>query len=294
MNDLDSRLSAWNPVRTEDMLDAAASTEAARLLQHVLYQPVIKPSKRGSSRMRWPVLASIATAAVVAVAVQWPTTPHVGKSHTATPDLRLVDFSAGHGYVTALITDPYAAASQLTAVFRAHGLNIQVQTVPVSPSLVGTFIYTDAPAVRTLWKPGCSLDGCPVGLVIPASFTGQASVAVGRPAKPGDGYQATADAFAPGEALHCSGLLGRPASAAQPVLKKLGLRASWWQPTDANWPIPSKGRLIAGQRKERRPVGYIIEGDPLSATTVALDTLPTLPANHEFRELVSQWNRGCQ
>jgi hypothetical protein len=32
----------------------------------------------------------------------------------------------------------------------------------VSPSLVGTFIYTDAPAVRTMWKPGCR-DRCPVG-----------------------------------------------------------------------------------------------------------------------------------
>lgn len=130
MNDLDSRLSEWNPVRAEDVKGGAASAEAAWLLQHVLNQPVIRPARRRSSWLRWPVRAWIAAAAAVAVAVtlagQWPITQHTGT--TQKPDMRLLDFSTRGGYVIALITDPYAAAGQLTAVFQAHGLNIHVQT----------------------------------------------------------------------------------------------------------------------------------------------------------------------
>ncbi len=75
---------------------------------------------------------------------------------------------------------------------------------------------------------------------------------------------------------------------------ELGLRASWWQLTDSNWPLsPSQGGPSVGQRKERIPTGYIIEGKPLPATKVNLDTLPRLPDNHEFLRLMSRWNRGC-
>lgn len=103
-----------------------------------------------------------------------------------------------------------------------------------------------------------------------------------------------ADVFAPGEALHCSGLLGSPVSAAAPRLQKLGLRASWWSLNDPNWPLgQSKSGPGIAQRRERIPAGYIVEGDPVSATQVDLDTLPTLPDNHQFRKLMSQWNRGC-
>src|SRR5262249_49919140 len=147
--------------------------------------------------------------------------------------------------------------------------------------------------VRTMWKRGCSIDGCPVGLVIPANFTGHGGVVVGRPARHGERYESMADAFAPGEVLHCSGLLGAPASAALPVLKKLGLNAHWWSLGTANWPLSSHSSTPS-QRQERMPTGYIVEADPTSATTVSLDTLPRLPHNHQFRKLASRWNRGCR
>jgi hypothetical protein len=300
MNDLDSRLAACNPVRFEDLGDAAASAEAAELLQRVLSQPIARPARRHPFRPGWPSRAWLAAAAAVIVAVavtlamQWPTGQHARLPRKMTPGVQLIDFSAKGGNVIALITHPDAAARQLTAVFRAHGLHIDLRTVPVSPSLVGTFVYTDTPSLRTMWKRNCSVTGCPVGLVIPASFTGHASVVVGRTARRGEIYESTADAFAPGEVLHCSGLLGVAASAALPVLKKLRLSAHWWTLTDSNWPLSSPGSTPRpGQHKERRPTGYIVEADPTCATTVNLDTLPILPRNHQFRKLTSQWNRGC-
>jgi hypothetical protein len=68
MNELDGRLSAWNPVRTADAPDAAASADAADLLQYVLSQPVTSPSRRQSLRPRRPARAWIAAAAAIAVA----------------------------------------------------------------------------------------------------------------------------------------------------------------------------------------------------------------------------------
>jgi hypothetical protein len=297
MNDLDSRLAACNPVRVEDLGDAAASAEAAELLQRVLNQPIVAPTR--PSRLRpepskaWLAAAAAAIVAVaITLATQWPTGHHARTHRDHKPGVRLVEFSRKSGKVIALITHPEAAAHQLTAIFRAHGLNIEVSTVPVSPSLVGTFVYTDAPAVRTMWKRSCSISGCPVGLVIPASFTGHAGVVVGRPARPGERYESMADAFAPGEVLHCSGLLGAPASVALLVLKNLRLNAQWWSLGDANWPLSAHSNTPS-QHQERTPTGYIVEADPTSATTVNLDTLPRLPRNHQFRRLMSQWNRGC-
>jgi len=298
MNDLDSRLAACNPVRVEDLGDAAASTEAAELLQRILGQPIVRTTRRhpflqAPSKAWLAAAAAVMVAVAVTLATQWPTGQHARLPRGVTPGVQLVDFSTKGGNVIALITHPDAAARQLAAVFRAHGLHIDVRTVPVSPSLVGTFVFTSGPPViRTMWKRGCSVTGCPVGLVIPASFTGHASVVVGRPARHGEGYESMADAFAPGEVLHCSGLLGAPASAALPVLKKLRLSARWWKLADANWPLYSPSSTPS-QHQQRMPTGYIVEADTASVTTVNLDTLPRLPRNHQFRKLMSQWNRGC-
>jgi hypothetical protein len=296
MNDLDERLARWNPVQPTELPGPASTIETHGLLQAVLSQPVGPAAPEQHFRPRKPRLAAIAAAAAVGVAiigglVLGLSSPHQQTQDKRAPNEQLVAFSIRHGTVMALITNPLAAASQLTAVLRAHGLNITVQTVPVSPSLVGAIVYSDAPIIRTLWKPSCRVTGCPVGLVIPLGFTGSAEIAVGRPARPGEGYQSTADVFAPGEALHCSGLLGARATAALPVLRKLGLHVTWWRLTWPNWPLPPHG--ASGSQYRERPAGYIIEGDPASAHDVALDTLPALPRNAEFREQVTEWNRGC-
>jgi hypothetical protein len=298
MNDLDDRLARLNPVQPTDVPGPASTTKAHGLLQAVLSQPAGPTAGEQLSRRRKPRLAAIVTAGVVGAAViaglvVGVSSPRHRPQDKRAPNEQLVAFSVRRGTVIALITNPLAAASQLTAVLRAHGLHITVQTVPVSPSLVGTIVYTDAPAIRTLWKPACSLTGCPVGLVFPAGYTGGGDIAVGRPARPGERYESMADVFAPGEVLHCSGLLGAPAAAALPILRKLGLHATWWRLTLPNWPIQPAGASVGDGYHHGRPAGYIILGDPTSARYVDLDTLPALPRNSQYRELVADWNRGC-
>jgi len=287
MNNLDSRLRAWNPVRVEDVADTADSASAATLLQRVLDQPVTGHAPRPSTRRRRRALAGVtavaAAAALVAVVLQGPSATRAAATHHPALDMHLVSFTVRHGDIVARITDPDAAASQLTAVFRAHGLNITVKAIPVSPSLVGTITFSQVSTIRTLWRPACSLSppGCPVGLVIPANFTGIGSIVVGRAAKPGEKYGSMSDSFAPGEALHCSGLVGQPASAALPVLRKLGLRPIWWE-------------LAGNGHSERTPAGYIVAGTPISATQVSLDIQPTPPHGSQFRTEVAQEDRDCR
>lgn len=281
MNDLDDRLARWNPVPVGDLPNMAGSPEAAGLLTVTLHQPVVAGARsRVPSRRRMSMRAGVAAVAAAAVAVTvvglWPSGDHPHHRRGAATDLRFIDFSVRHGNTTVLITDPYAAASQLTAEMRAHGLDISVRAVPVSPSLIGTIVFTDAPVIRALSRPGCD-GGCSIGFVIPAGFTGRADIIVGRRARRGEMYESMADAFAPGEVLHCSGLLGAPASAAVPVLRRLGLAATWWD---------------YGRRPER-PSGYIVDATPLSATLVGLDTAPFLPRNQQFRQQVADYNEGC-
>ena len=65
MNELDSRLVASNPVRSEDVLSAETSAAAADLLNHILSQPAVQAGERQSPPRRLPTRAWIAAAAVI-------------------------------------------------------------------------------------------------------------------------------------------------------------------------------------------------------------------------------------
>src|SRR4029077_19907236 len=64
-----------------------------------------------------------------------------------------------------------------------------------------------------------------------AIFTGRAYIPLGRPARPGEQYESQASAFAPGEALHCSRLLGARVATALPVLQAHELTVTWRENT---------------------------------------------------------------
>ena len=138
---------------------------------------------------------------------------------------------------------PFAAKKQLDAAFAAHGLHIRVSLIPVSPSLVGTVVYLSdnggSGAIQTLGRGPCITGGgaCPIRVAISSHFTGNGYITLGRPAKTGESYASTASAFAPGEALHCSGLIGAKVSAARPTLHAHGLTVAQWRA--ANKVIPA-------------------------------------------------------
>jgi hypothetical protein len=286
MNDLDRRLADLNPFRAEDVADADRSAEATALLHRILSSETRSSVRTRPRRLmqvsRGPRLVAAALAAALAGLWVWS----LATSGTTTPPtagarMRLVAFTTRGEDVVARITDPLAAADELTAVFEAHGLDIRVQTLAVSPSLVGTIVYNDVEAVRSLHSGPCLSGGgttCEVGLVIPADFSGEANVAVGRAAAPGEAFSSSADAFGAGETLHCSGILGASAASAVPVLEAKGITAEW---------------MTGGERTKNPPGGYVVGGTALDATTVLLDVVPRPPDSDAFRAYLAAADNGC-
>jgi hypothetical protein len=199
------------------------------------------------------------------------------------------------GYIIATVTDPFAAQSSLNAAFKAAGLNIVVTLVPASPSIVGTVTSMSGPAsgpqIQTLEGDSCvtgggGVGGCPIGLKIPRDFTGQATITLGRPAQSGEDYVSTTSAFAPGESLHCSGLLNEQVTAALPQIKADNITAYW-----GNDPFPAAN----GNDTQTPPSGveYITDANPVSAGVVWFRTQPQPLSAADVQQYAQQYNQGC-
>jgi len=221
---------------------------------------------RASRRLRLLVLAASVIAAGVAVAVLI-----LNSTVQTQPAQAAVSFrTAADGEIVATVRNPFAAEKQLDAAFTAHGLHITVSLVPVSPSLVGTVVYSSDnggnDAIQTTGHGRCLTGGggCPIGLKIPSDFTGRGYITLGRPAKAGESYDSTTSAFAPGEALQCSGLFGAQVSAAMSVLHARGLIV-------AQWRVANKVTTTAPAHN------YVWQVDPMTARTVRVWTEPTPP-----------------
>lgn len=232
-----------------------------------------------ASRRPLLVLAASAIAAGVAVAVLV-----LNSAVQTQPARAAVSFrTAADGELVATVRNPFAAEKQLDAAFAAHGLHITVSLVPVSPSLVGTVVYSSDnggnDAIQTIGHGPCLTGGggCPIGLKIPSNFTGRGYITLGRPAKAGESYESTASAFAPGEALHCSGLFGARVSAAMSVLHARGV-------TVAQWRVANKVTSTAPAHN------YVWQVDPVTARTVRVWTEPTPPS---ATSVSRSYNAGC-
>ena len=289
MHDIDRQLVDANPVTTADVSGAAHSPHAVALLQRILAEPAAATprsrtlTRRVRVRAGWVAgLAAALVAAVLIAVTLWPT----NTTPSGTPQLRLVVFTRQGANIVARITDPSAPAAQLSAAFRAHGLNIHVQTLPVSPSVVGTIVYSDVSSIRSLHTGGCLSGGgarCWIGMVIPANFAGEGNVSVGRAARPGETYASSADVFGPGEALHCTGLLDEPVAKAVAVLQAKGLTA--------RWQLASSDGTSTNESSP--PSGYVVGGIALSSTAVLMNVSAQPLASAAFHHYEATANRGC-
>src|SRR3954452_7257855 len=211
-------LKALAPLDETALAELAGSAAAQSLLQEIelsARSAAKRPTRarRTLLHMR-PRVALVAAAAAACVAVAIIVAG--GAIFSASPAAAGVRFQVRGNYIIARVTRPFTARDQLQAAFQQEGIDISVRLVPVSPSLRGTVVYLGGSAgaseIQPLQGGPCVTGGggCPIGLKIPRDYSGHGEIALGRPAQAGESYASTASAFAPGEALHCSGLLGAP------------------------------------------------------------------------------------
>jgi hypothetical protein len=278
-----------SPIRDEELAALAETPATALLLTEIA--ATSKEERRRSGRRRRLALA-LATGAVAAIAIAL--TAATGTFSPA-PAAAGVRFSTEGRYIVANVTDPSAAAADLRAAFQQKGFDIHIKLIPASPSIVGTVVYVGespgASEIRSVQGGPCETGGggCPIGLKIPRDFTGRADIALGRRADAGEEYGSTASAFAPGEELHCSGLLGAPVARAVAVLRDRGISAEWrWREAPGK---PSTSPPIAG---------YVWNSTPISRNRVLLwigrDHLTQQAAGSSIRDVAgykARFNVGC-
>lgn len=298
-------LNAVKPLDARRLQEIFPSPQRAALLEEILHGPTstgLTPAssarrvpwaarlRRAPRRRRW-LVSTLGTSIAVGAGAALVFTG----SAVVQPSSAVAFTTAPGGDIIATVTDPFAAQKKLDAAFAAHGFAITVALVPVSPSLVGTLISTsqDGPdsVINPLQGGACVSDGgggCPIGVEIPATFTGSGSITLGRPAQPGETYDSTSSAFAPGEALHCSGLLGEQVTMALPVLARDHLTVTSWRED-----VDSASGETTSQIDATPPSqNYIWSADPVAPGDVSILTEPTsLPA-----DLVTngqRYNQGC-
>lgn len=229
---------------TDDQAERMVSPETLADLASQITATPLRPAVTGWRRVRVPrrpMLAGAAlTAAMAGAAGAFVLSGGLsgglfGTSLPAAADKALT-FTAKDGYITVMVKNPYADPSWYNADFAKHHLNVTLHVVPVSPSLVGTVVFTDeypsgaGKQIATITAKGhCWTGGgadCPVGIKVPLDFRGQYQVVFGRPARPGEQYESTTSAFAPGEVLHgMRYIVGQPLSAVLAELRSRNLTA---------------------------------------------------------------------
>lgn len=188
-----------------------------------------------------------------------------------------------NGYILAAVTDPFATQARLDRAFAKQGLHIKIHLIPASPSAVGRVVYmgvsnTHGAQIEPLREGEHCVSndaGCAIGLRITKDFTAKATIALGRPARPGERYGSGASAFASGEILHCSGLLGASVARALPVLQQDKLTVRWVE--DIEIPTHHSGITSRSRSIAQPPTNDYIWGAELSALgrlTVQIEPKP--------------------
>jgi hypothetical protein len=167
----------------------------------------------------------------------------------------------------------------ITEELRSHGLDIAVEVVPSSPSMVGSVLVAivdgvdpddERPAGITWGDDGA--EDVFTWTIDPAVFTGSITVELAVAAKPGEAYLAAEEVFEPGEALgglHCS--LGTPLRARDVASHADGLELRWSVATLVN---PDDPTILQETIVDAVPDGEVLWGYALDDATVALTVRP--------------------
>jgi hypothetical protein len=211
-----------DPLREDELFDVVERGRASGGAGRIASTRWPRPALRGRRTIGAALIAAAAAIAAVTLSLSL--------SASSTPSAEALSFSQQGGYVIARIVNPYASVSELRRELAANHLHVALKLVPASPGSVGKVVMIDvngspSSGIQPLLKGKCANGPCTVGVKVARDYEGTGYVVIGRPAKPGEHYESTPirGSFAPGEALHCSGLEGAPLKRALTVLQSKGL-----------------------------------------------------------------------
>jgi hypothetical protein len=227
-----------------------------------------------------PVAAALAVGGLIATSIGAPG-QHLGPVSVGPPKAQAaaLEFTRHGGYIDVIVRNPVADPKRYRAEFAKYHLNIGLTLVPASPSIVGTLVAETLSADAGPLTPitalgrcftGGSGDVCPVGVRVPVSFHGSATLVFGRAARPGEVYETTGEATARGESMYGLHFEGKTVTAVLAMLAGRGITVPSWRVERAAGCYTEARRSV--------PAKWLVYGAvPFAPAKVLLWAAPALP-----------------
>ncbi|MFI7701677.1 hypothetical protein [Nonomuraea sp. NPDC049480] len=259
MNEIESlkRMRSQIPLRDPDELALALG-----------WQPE-EPDRRPRAGLRRLLVGVPVTAGLVAAALVVSALPPGNATSYANS---AIDVRQEGGDWVARIKDPLAEREKYREAFGAVGLDVDLLLVPASPARVGDLVMTGSQQSGTfsggLEPEGCRIGqaGCHLTFRVPVGFEGRVRTELGRPAAPGEQYQAAAHATDPGEMLQGVPVEDRPVSQVLAEARKRDLEVVYQRVR--NDPNNPEINFIDGKKG-----AFHLSYEPVSAAEVGQDWL---------------------
>ncbi len=269
----DKLLQGLRPSDAQRVDEVFSAEQRSDLLAQITSEdrPVAVVRRERPARPRRPLIIGTIGATTLLACATLATLLATGSAVSPAPADAVAFHTSPSGDLLASITDPFATRTRLNAAFAKQGLHITILLIPVSPSAVGRVVYMSlsssrGPQIEPLREGDHCTPGdadCAIGLRIPKGFTATATIGLGRPARPGETYESSGSAFAVGELLHCSGLLGATVAQALPALERHKLTIQWMEDIEVasrHSDVSSRARTVTDP-----PTSYYIWGANLSS-----------------------------
>ncbi|MEU0570483.1 hypothetical protein ABZ297_34540 [Nonomuraea sp. NPDC005983] len=190
-------------VSDRELAGRASGAGARALLEAIVTDEITAgdpvPRPRAPRRTRRLVVGFVATAALVAAAVVGPSLLTNGEGTATSYANSAIDVELRGDTWVARVKDPYADHALYAEAFKAVGLDVGLNLVPVSPPRVGQVVRMafegtvgNGKGVGGTTEPeGCTLGqvGCSLAVTVDRGFIGKGVISLGRAAKPGEKYQ---------------------------------------------------------------------------------------------------------